>query len=174
MPSNSGRRRLVAVIAFVVPLGLVKGTSIVMNQPLPATATAAPDAPAPPAATQPGGGWTPAARAAADRARELASRPFRDPPLYFTRVAEPEPVPEPEPEPEPEIPVVITLDASVQMLMSTETEEIALIDGRPYRIGETLRTGEWIVQAINSRDRAVVFRHIASGRIEVRHVPITR
>jgi hypothetical protein len=182
MTSRRHTQVLAALGCFLAPIVVVRAAVMLLDRPGPVAAMgaatenlAADPPPQAPMATA----WTNASRAAARHAAEIAQRPSAEPPLYYA-VTESEfeadsfPENEPEPQPQPQPPLAVVLDASVQMIMTSDTEEIALVDGRPYRVGEVIRTGDWIVQEINSRDRAVVFRHAATGRIEIRRVPITR
>ncbi len=104
--------------------------------------------------------WTAQERAAADHIEFLKDQPFGPSPLY--RPAAPI-MPDQTPVvSRPELPTV-----RVQMIMASAAGSVALIDGKRYRVGDSLGTTSWIIAAINADALAVTFKHARTGQTTV-------
>jgi hypothetical protein len=154
---------------LLVPVGALKLASLWFSSSpslasVDAAATTSPDATT---AVQ----ITPASRtpeevkrqtAASTYAESMRAKGFGATPFYY----EPrEDVVTPEPEPEPGV-VQRDPDAptfSVQVIMASDVETKALIDGKIYRVGDEFREG-WIVAEIDSFARTVTIADPATGR----------
>lgn len=165
MPSPEMRKNLAAIGALVLPVVVVKLTTLMLgHSALSAQATmkaAHPVAEVSAPAMQQGQN-SERQRNAAKHVQSLKSQPFGPAPLLFAPAAA-APV-----SADPTTPsVVVTPSESpnddvdpvpqfiVNAVMSSTTGQRALINGRPYRVGEQVRGTTWTVTAIESAKRSV-------------------
>ncbi len=157
MMTRDAKRRLATIGVFLLPVVLVKIVTAPMGHRGPAAAEAS-NTPTPVVAIPPvaaGPQWTEQQRAAAQHVAYLRTQPFGPTPLYFDR-----------PQPPPDgggssnsLPEVV-----VQMIMSSASGDLALINGKRYRTGDRLRDAGWIVSEINASSGSVTLKHPASDR----------
>lgn len=164
MASPETRRRLSSLGLFVLPLVAVKLASVVMGGPSPSGAAASPAQPAEQNATAGAAGvtmtppvqWTAAQRAAADHVRYLTSTTFGPSPMLYAATPKPPEVQEPDPvlaeQPKPaEIPAF-----ELQAIMNSASGDKAVINGRPYLVGQSVEKAGWTVRSIDVGSRSVV------------------
>jgi len=105
--------------------------------------------------------------AAASYAKGTRAQGFRDTPFFY----EPKPAQvtttPTHPTAEPEAPGVPTF--AVQVIMASDTETKALIDGKVYRVGDDFRDG-WVIAEIDSFGRTVTIADPATSRTSTRSV----
>ncbi len=171
-------RHVLTLTAFLVPVLFVKVVGVVLDAGGPRTAAATRDAvtpaPAIPSVSHPATraehpehpDQPPAPTELELYLTALREESFGATPLYYeprVRSSEPTIVVDP-------IPQVPTLRVEVRAIMSARNGTIALIDGRPYAVGDRLSNDQWVITAINADERLVEFRHIESGETVVGHV----
>ena len=104
--------------------------------------------------------WTARQRAAADHIEFLKAQPFGPSPLL--RAATPITPDQTPVVSRPELPAV-----RVQMIMASAAGSVALIDGKRYRVGDSLGETSWIIAAIDADALAVTFKHARTGQTTV-------
>jgi hypothetical protein len=167
---------MTAIGLFLLPVGLVKLTGLYLGQQGPSAAQAAeadPSAPAANAAPTKAPTWTTRQVEAGKyiaslRGKSCGPTPFlyeaRDPQSTAVTVSS-DPVPIGTP----------TTDVSkytVQAILSSSMGTTALINGKPYRVGDTIRESSWVIQTIAADTRSVTLRDSVQGRLETIHVEI--
>jgi hypothetical protein len=187
MGGRNLRRKLAMLLAFAMPLVLLKFTTAFVTGGRLGTGSGPRSA----AAQLPSDGEGPHSpmslieqqmkatseqeRRVAEYIAQLRQLPFGRNPLYYeprperAEVQPSKPIPPPAAQP----PLVHDrLEARVQAIMGTREQggtgsPMALIDGRPYRVGDLVPGGRWEITAIESGTRTVTFRHVGTG--EERH-----
>ena len=104
--------------------------------------------------------WTEQQRIAADHIEFLKDQPFGPSPLH--RLAAPITPDQTPVVSQPNLPTV-----RVQMIMASVSGSVALIDGKPYRVGDSLGKTSWIIAAIDADALAVTCRHARTGETTV-------
>ena len=104
--------------------------------------------------------WTEQQRTAADHIEFLKDQPFGPSPLH--RLAAPITPDQTPVVSQPNLPTV-----RVQMIMASVSGSVALIDGKPYRVGDSLGKTSWIMAAIDADALAVTCRHARTGETTV-------
>ena len=104
--------------------------------------------------------WTAQQRAAADHIEFLKDQPFGPSPLHrYVAPITPD-----------QTPVVSGPDSPtvrVQMIMASAAGSVALIDGKRYRVGDSLGETSWIITTIDTDGLAVTFKHARTGQTTV-------
>ncbi len=104
--------------------------------------------------------WTEQQRAAADHIEFLKDQPFGPSPLYRTAASiTPDQTPVVS---RPDLPTV-----RVQMIMASSSGNAALIDGKRYRVGDSLDKTSWVIAVIDADALAVTFKHARTGETTV-------
>ena len=163
MASDQVRRRVIGLGVFVLPMVLVKVAGALLGGgPEDADARSIPPPPthrtAPPV-PPPDWSWSDQQVAAAEYVAALRSRSFGDAPFYYRKKA-----------PDPgdgviEVPVPDLLpDVEVQMILSAPSGNRALINGRPYGVGDLIDGIGWFVQEIDGMKYSVVLEHPETKR----------
>ena len=150
-----------AAFAILPLLLLLKTTIALLGGPSSAQATIQPALVIDPS----GGGapqepWTAQQRAAADHIEFLKDQPFGPSPLH--RPAAPITPDQTPVVSQPNLPTV-----RVQMIMASVSGSVALIDGKSYRVGDSLEKTSWIIAAIDADALAVTFKHARTGETTV-------
>ncbi|MHC4718498.1 MAG: hypothetical protein ACYS5V_16125 [Planctomycetota bacterium] len=167
------REKLATLIAFLLPLLLVKaGAMVTGGGPAAAQATPGgkvkppkvPEVPDPPA-------WSFEQRAAAEHIVLLKTKPFGPSPLFHVVPAPPPDRPDnPPPVTRTEIPPP---DVVVRMILTRSNgAHVALIGRRRYRVGDALGDKGWFIVKIDGPARAVVVEHRPSKRTATLTVPL--
>ena len=104
--------------------------------------------------------WTEQQRAAADHIEFLKDQPFGPSPLY--RPAAPITPDQTPVVSRPDLPTV-----RVQMIIASAAGSVALIDGKRYRVGDSLGETSWIIAVIDADALAVTFKHVRTGQTTV-------
>ena len=159
MMTRDAKRRLATIGVFLLPVVLVKVVAAPMGHRGPAAAealnTPTPVVAIPGVAAPPQ--WSEQQRAAAQHVAYLRTQPFGPTPLYYD--TPPAPPPPDGGGSSNSLPEVV-----VQMIMSSASGDLVLINGQRYRTGERLRDTGWIVSEINASSRSVTLKHPASDR----------
>ena len=61
-------------------------------------------------------------------------------------------------------PTLLSLQITVQMIMSSSAGNTALIDGKPYKVGQKLIDSAWIVSEIDGEARSVTVENKQTGQ----------
>lgn len=170
MPSPDVIRRLTAVGLFLLPVGLVKLTDLYMGKAGPMQALAAEADPAAPSAQSnsvKAPTWTTRQIDAGKYIAKLRGMSFSPTPfLYEVHDDGSTPMVTVSTDPVGTPPAMV--DASkftLQAILSSSIGKTALIDGKPYREGETIRDSAWVVQSIAIDKRSVTLKESAQGRV---------
>ncbi len=154
MMTRDAKRRLAAIGVFLLPVVLVKVVAAPMGNRGPEAAeasnTSTPVVAIPPVTVAPQ--WSEQQRAAAQHVAYLRTQPFGPTPLYY------------DPPPDRIGSSDTFGHVAVQMIMSTASGDLALINGKRYRTGDRLRDAGWIVSEINASSGSVTLKHPASDR----------
>ncbi|MCH8344864.1 MAG: hypothetical protein IH983_12870 [Planctomycetes bacterium] len=157
MMTRDAKRRLATIGVFILPIVLVKVVAAPMWHRGPAAAEAS-ITPTPVVAIQrvaAGPQWSEQQRAAAQHVAYLRTQPFGPTPLYYDP---------PQPPPDRSGSSDTLGHVAVQMIMSTASGDLALINGKRYRTGDRLGDAGWIVSEINASSGSVTLKHPASDR----------
>ncbi len=163
MVTREMKQNLTGAVAFaILPMLLVLKTSTAMlGGPISAKATVQPTF-----VISPSGAdglrvpWTEQQEAVAAHIEFLKDQPFDPSPLH--RAAAPI-MPDQTPVvSRPGLPTV-----RVQMIMASAAGSVALIDGKRYRVGDSLGETSWIIAAIDVDALAVTFKHARTGQTTV-------
>ncbi len=157
MMTRDAKRRLATIGVFLLPVVLVKVVAAPMVHRGPAAAEAS-NTSTPVVAIQRVAAppqWSEQQRAAAQHVAYLRTQPFGATPIYYDR---PQP-PSDRSGSSNDVPDIV-----VQMIMSTESGNLALIHGKRYRTGDRLRDAGWLVSEINASSGSVTLKHPASDR----------
>ena len=157
MMTRDAKRRLATIGVFILPVVLVKVLTAPMGHRGPAAAEASntptPVVAIPLVAAAPQ--WPEQQRTAAQHVAYLRTQPFGPTPLYYDRL---------QPTPDRSGSSDTLGHIAVQIIMSTASGDLALINGKRYRTGDRLRDAGWIVSEINASSRSVTLKHPASDR----------
>ncbi|MCH8166026.1 MAG: hypothetical protein IH889_10505 [Planctomycetes bacterium] len=156
MMTRDAKRRLATIGMFILPVVLVKVVAVPMGHRGPAEAEASHTPTQVVAIPRVAAGpqWSEQQRAAAQHRDYLRTQPFGPTPLYYDP-----------PQPPDRSGSSDTLGhVAVQMIMSTASGDLALINGKRYRTGDRLRDAGWIVSEINASSGSVTLKHPASDR----------
>ncbi|HRP62243.1 MAG TPA: hypothetical protein PK400_03010 [Phycisphaerales bacterium] len=173
MQSIDPKRSLTVLAVFLAPVAVVKVTAMWIGaaNPNQAVAYVEPAAEAPLAIPHGSSAAksSPEQERVADYLQVLRNSPFGPSPFYV----EPRQLERPAPPavPQAEVPIVETaegLNVVVRAVMASRDGNIALINGKPMRVGDVLGEG-WRIAAINSEAATVTFEH-HDGRSETRSV----
>lgn len=172
MPSPDTRKKVLSFGALVLPVVIVKLAATVLGQSGAATASAAPRPTTTDAAVS---ATTPAATkltarqlAAAEYVQSMRQRTFGRAPLLF----EPRPPSnEPNTSSTPEVTPVVDSHPNeplpmftLNAVMSSSSGQRALINGRPYRVGDTIKETAWTVLSIDVAGRSATLQDSHSDR----------
>ncbi|MHC4775918.1 MAG: hypothetical protein ACYTBR_11745 [Planctomycetota bacterium] len=169
------REKLATLIAFLLPLLLVRGGAMVTGGG-PAAAQATPGgkvkppklpvAPDPPA-------WSVDQLLAAEHIVLLKTQPFGPSPLFHVASAPPPDRPDnPPPVTRHEVPPP---DVTVKAILTrSDGNHIALIGRKRYTVGDALGNKGWFIIKIDGPARAVVVEHRPSERTATPTVPLPR
>ncbi len=165
MASEQMQRRVIGVGVFALPLVLVQVAGVLLGGGGPEDAKGGVIIPMPPTqwtalpVPTPDWSWSDQQVAAAEYVAALRSRSFGDAPFYYRKKA-----------PDPgegviEVPVPDLLpDVEVQMILSAPSGNRALINGRPYGVGDLIDGIGWIVIEIDGKSYSVVLEHPETKR----------
>jgi hypothetical protein len=163
MPNLDQKKALASVGMFVLPMVIVKLIAAMLGAPGLTRAEASQPTEsteptnAPPTAVNPIA-WTAQQLAAAAHVEQLDSQSFGPSPLYYEPVSEEAPAPA-------AAPVKDNTPAfMLKAVMGTSRGSKAIINGKPYSAGETVRGTEWLVESIDCDARSVVLKDGNSGR----------
>lgn len=171
MLSPDNKRRLIIVAVFLVPVILVKGTSVYYGVGSPAGASAAVtpaptvDAPIDLSIEQ---AWTAQQKAAATYAADLHDAPFGQSPLYY-QLREPSNGDGPVVQVDPSLPNLI-----VQAIVESASGATVLMNNQRYRVGDTFDETAWVITDINNDTRTVTLRNSKTGKTVEAAVRIER
>jgi hypothetical protein len=170
---NKPTEKIAVVIAFLLPLVLVKGGAMVTGsgpaeaQATPGNAVEPPKIPGPPLPRA----WSVEERAAADRVAFLRTQPFGRSPLAHVAVV---PVKD-DPPPPKRVEKIEPPKAIVRAILTrSDGNHIALIDRKRFRVGDPIGDKGWFIVEINGPDRAVSIEHQPSGETATLNVPLPR
>ena len=65
-------------------------------------------------------------------------------------------------------------DLNAQVVMTTRRGNVALIDGKRYRVGDLINGDDWRVIKIDGFDRSVTLMHENTERTVIIYVPTSR
>jgi hypothetical protein len=171
MSAPDTKRKLIVAALFAFPIGMVKLTSMYLLQSGPvaaqaATVEAATDPVAKTAAPLKPPVWTSKQIAAGKHIAKLRSERFADSPLFYEVHETPHTTATTsDPEPSAEIPDAPPPPRFVlQMIMSSSSERTALIDGKPYRVGDDVRSSGWVITSIERDTRSVTLKDVQHDR----------
>jgi hypothetical protein len=173
MASPETNRKIIAVMLFVLPIGLVKGTSLYMGRsPVQSADASAVDSTAPADKTTvvKAPVWTSKQIAASKHIASLREQPFDSTPFLHEHKVQATVNSAPEP-----LVTSPTNNASLgpppkfalQMIMSGSSGSTALIDNKPYHIGDEIRDSGWTVTDINRQNRSVTLHEATNDRTMV-------
>ncbi len=167
MLSTEGRRRLAAGGMFILPLFLVKATSVMLGGAGPVETQAATTEDAPIGTTQVIAGPKSNEEAqilAAEHITSLENQPFGVSPMYYETHGQVESteIEHPEEDPPPQF--------KIRGILSASAGNTALIDGKPYRVGDELADSGWRITEIDGVARSVTIKDSKTGRTETRTV----
>ena len=165
MPNRETVRRLTSMGMFLLPIVVVKLAATVLGESAQQSAAAlnAQPAAADASAMQPAAlKWTPQQLAAARHVDWLKHQPFGHSPLLYDEdhsvVTHPLHTDTPDPS-DGQAKLVL------QAVMSSERGRTVVINGRPYREGDTVREANAVVQAIDCATRSATLRDLRSGQL---------
>ena len=167
MPTPEFNRRLWSAAAFIVPLVAVKIASVLLVDASPQAAEATAQEPMNVSATARKNSKLSDEQLAAQRhIQALSGQPIDSDPMLYVGLEPEKPV-----EPVVETPVVVEGPKiepppafELQVVMSGVRGDTALIDGRPYRVGEQIRDTDWKVQSIEVNDRSASLVNVLYAR----------
>lgn len=164
-----------ALVVLVLPVVLVKVTGGLLGSPGPSTAAGSSTAvnrstfkPPKPREVS----WTAQQKAAADHVALLKTQPFDSTPFYYRQSGNPktpaieDPFEKPPDDPPPGL--------NLQVVMTTRRGNVALIDGKSYRVDDLIMGEEWRVIKIDGQARSVTLRHEKTERTAMIYVPTSR
>ncbi len=168
MLSSDVKWKATSIGIFVMPLVLVKLIAIVLDAPMTANATASVDVALPDIELVDGMGWKPdwttrQNKAAAHVEALDAAETFAASPLFYQQLDD-----DPEVEVQPEEIGVPTF--RIGAILRSTRGDVALINGRPYREGDSVSSTGWVVKHIDGTQRTVVLEDPATGRTVTRYV----
>ena len=155
------RQKMLRLGVFLLPVIVVKGVGHILGAPGPADVAAATIDPAITEvvhSTPPTPNWSPDQLGAAARIEAMRTEPFGRNPLFYepsVTIVDPTPVPHNDP----------VLNVRLQAIFSSPSSVTALINGRPYRVGQTIKGSSWRVESIDGDARTAVLVHESSGTI---------
>jgi hypothetical protein len=174
VPSDLLKRRIGDVAAFLIPLALVKVAAVAIGKGVPpgargAVVASAPIEPIELDFSTSSASLTPEQIAAAQHLDALAVEPFGAAPFYY-RIR-----------PQNDSPIIVDpgdnpdVDAhpsiTVQMIMAGRGGGSALINGKPYKVGDVVdRMGGWRLVEVDGESYSVVLEDPRSG--QRRHVKV--
>jgi hypothetical protein len=149
--SNTRLSRIAPMMALLAPIALVKSLSLVLSAGGPAESEASTDPltdgttmVADSGSSEPVPAWT----AAAERGSRLREQACGPTPFLVMAA--------PEASAEPQV-VEEEFAFALQMIMGSKDGPVALIDGRPLRVGETVdAAGHWMIKQIDATSRTVI------------------
>ncbi len=162
---------LISLVVFILPVALVKVGGSLLGSPGRGTAVESLDAVKPRPFKPPGPqavSWTAQQKAAADHVAILKTQPFSSTPFYY-RHEEPGEKP-PDDTPPDDTPPELYL----QVVLTSRRGNVALIDSKPYRVGDLIKREEWRVIKIDGHDRSVTLKHEKTDRTALIYVPTSR
>ena len=172
MNASDAKTKIVTFGMFLLPLILVKATALMLGQgPDTATAGGGPNNDAATTAiidpvTRE---WTEQQLAATRHIELLRTKDFGPSPLLHQQ-----PPPRPNSTRPPDTPRIHPPpDVSVKTILKTSRGNIALINGRLYRVGGKIGDG-WIVMVIDADARLVLIKHEDSGEEATLVLPLPR
>jgi hypothetical protein len=154
------RERFLFLLAFLLPLLVVKGWAVFMKVPTPQTATAGTTANTvnTTIGSDPKRTWSRRERDAGAHILLLDVRQFGPSPLDHREPPPPDPPPATQPtiivQPGGNVKLVRPL-VKLQLIWASDRVNIALIDGKRYREGDPLKETGWIVTEIDGLKRRV-------------------
>ncbi len=172
MMTHDTKGKLSIAAVFFLPLVLVKGTSMLFVQGglRTATATTINITPVPPPVLKgPGMDWTPEQIAAARHIDKERHEPYGPTPLFHQERKDTGGIIETIPKDLPPPPV-----HSVQMILTSRSGNVALINRKRYHVGDALGNEGWFVAEIDSESRAVHLEHPETKRTHPLRVPLPR
>jgi hypothetical protein len=157
---------LFALGVLLSPALLVKGTAWLLGSPVAQSASAdqkhlGPDATTITPLTKVQ--LTDAQRRVAEHIASLRAKPFGPSPLFYATSEGGLPV---------ETESIISADVNVQAVLGSAGGNGALVNGKLYRVGDTIQNSPWIVSAIDPAARSITIRHETTGEVETHAVPI--
>lgn len=163
MATREMKQNLAGAVAFaILPMLLVLKTSTAMlGGPTSAKATVQPTF-----VISPSGAdglrvpWTEKQEAAAAHIQFLRGQPFAPSPLHRAKVRS-------SPDQSPRVTVPHLPPLTVQMIMSSSTETVALIDGHRCVVGDTLEGTGWAIVEIDADALTVTLKHARTGQTAV-------
>lgn len=175
MTGHEPRSKVASIAIFLLPLLLVKGSALLLRDGAQQAQGASDGIPVvpPPAALPSAPAWTPVQQMAASHVAALRSMSFGSSPLYHPQSASAVDTTEVEQpdqrvlEPPPNV--------TVQIIMTTKGDgDVALIDRKRYRVGDSIGNGGWSVLRIDSHTRSVTLHHPPTDRTVTLLVPLPR
>jgi hypothetical protein len=160
MLSSNARRRIFSFSLFFLPVVIVKvmGGLLGGDGPQNASATVEPAAPAHVSTTE-NPVDTRATEAANAHRRQLAAQPFSKDPFYHEEPTS-EPVAEtPVEAPEPGAPAI-----ALHMIMAARSGNVAVINGKPYRLKDEIAHTGWYLTTIDPNARSITLTQLSTGK----------
>lgn len=171
MTASTPKSRLMGLGVFLLPLLLVKGTALMVGQTpqgASASGTAGGSTPAGVIETYTPD-WSLEQIAASHRVDTLRNLPFGESPLLHARRVEDVVIDPIDPRPT----VIKPPNVDVKMILRSSRGNVALIDGKYYRTGDSLGDG-WIIEDIDPLTRSVFIMHPRSSQEATLLVPMPR
>ncbi len=162
------KKHLPAFAVLALPLIVVKVAAGLLGRPAPQSADAAPAVAAatPAQAVAKPAPWTEKQTVASKRIESLRKETFGPPPFLFIKAEPPPPDTNTHPTPDVVIPTNgITIPKFVLgAVMAGSSGQRALINGKSYREGDTIRDSSWKVTAIECSKRSVTLTETKTER----------
>ncbi len=165
-----------SLVVFILPVVLVKVGGSMFGSAGPSMAAGSSSAVKPrpfkPPSAARAVSWTAQQKAAADHVALLKTEPFGSTPFYYRKSVNSKTpdIEDPGERPPDDAPP----DLNVQVVMTTRRGNVALIDGKRYRVGDLIKGDDWRVIKIDGHDRSVTLRHENTERTEILYVPTSR
>ncbi len=164
-----------SLVVFILPVVLVKVGGSLFGSPGPSTAVGSSNAANPRPFKPPSGravSWTAQQKAAADHVALLKTEPFGSTPFYYRQSGNSTTptIEDPGEKPPDDTPPGLNL----QVVLTSRRGNVALIDGRQYRVGDLIKGDQWRVIKIDGQARSVTLKHERTERTAMIYVPTLR
>ena len=169
MPSLDIKKRMWSAGIFAMPIVVVLLAGLILGESSPRGAHGSvvqPSTAVSPLSPQNTVSWSPQQLQAARYVDSLKSQSYGPTPLWYEREEQAPVVVPPPADPIIEPPPIVeaTPEFSLRAVMSGTRGKTALINGRPYREGDTVRNTQWKVASIDCDHRSVLLSESGSDR----------
>jgi len=174
MASPEVKRKMLSLGIFCAPVLIVQATAAILGRGAPSavSASAAPSTDGVPVSSR-AIAWTSTQLAASARIAELNKQPFEPTPFLYDFDESRQPV-EKELTETAEVSSPDQPTFHLQAVMSTANDRQALINGRPYRQGQMIRSTTWTVLSIDVEARQALLRDSQTENTITVRVELTR